>query len=218
MNKFNFIFNEPIKLSTTPYDLISNYIDFDINSLLSNKLALIFGGCLRDIVSKEFESKPFNDIDIATFNPSCTEIMNTLLNAGYSTNYSSIDTNNLYFSHFINEPITLTKNDKKIQLIRPRLKLQQQPSLSTLILFIRNVDLSCCGLAYDTSNNSIKEIIHGSYLQCQNKQFHKTNGFLFNPQRSEKRALKLTERGWTKIKEPPCNEQTVNDVNLLRTF
>jgi hypothetical protein len=202
MNKFNFILNDqPIKLSTTPYDILSDYIEFDVNHLLNNKIALIFGGCLRDIVSGEFPSKPFNDIDIVTLNPSCNEIRDTLLNLGYSFNNSNTSLDDLYTHHNINEPITLIKNTKTIQLIRPQFKNTPiyNPTLSNLIAFIRNVDFTCCGLTYDAKSNSIKEIIHGALHHCKNKIFQSTQGSLFHPERSKIRALKLTQRGWTQI-------------------
>jgi hypothetical protein len=59
MNKFNFILNDqPIELSKTPHDILSDYIELDVNYLLSNKLALIFGGCLRDIISNASHPNP----------------------------------------------------------------------------------------------------------------------------------------------------------------
>jgi len=222
MNKFDFILDETIiKPLITPQEILSDYIGVDVNELVTNKLALIFGGCLRDIVSKEYKTKPFNDIDIVTFNPDCNEIIKILTNAGYQQSIIKSDTLNLYASSHINEPITLTKHDRKIQLIRPRITRKPfEPSFSLLVEFIRNVDLSCCGLAYDWRTGYIKQILPDAVEHCNKKEFQITRGYLFNEQRTENRARTLIYRGWKYIMNGERGQHFANVLNnnLRQTF
>lgn len=144
-----------------------DYLEIDINNLTqlnTNTIDyLVFGGCLRDLIRDGYIK---NDVDILC-KPKAFQIITDILvkNGWKLTEMSKKDINALYNGiHIINEPLTLYKNNKFIQLIKP--------AGSDIFKFedvISNVDISCCGISYD--GHHLYENIRGAINDCKNSVF-----------------------------------------------
>jgi len=188
---------------------LDNYLEFDSKDLfIGGDLIRVFGGALRDIIS----GQKINDVDILVGSQSIGYLKNVLNSKGYKflTEYQKSGMSHMYKDIMvISEPHTWVKNDKIIQLIRPRLfetgpkrhpldpknKIEYQNNFVDLI---RNVDISCCGLSYD--GNRLYEDYPNAVLHCRNKVFYvNKKAKMYSMLRGQTRIHKLLDRGWERI-------------------
>ena len=175
---------------------ISEYLEFDVSELYEvADRCVIFGGCIRDIIS--LEQNHINDVDIITHSKSCAGIGNLLLCHGYTQVLLENDVRNSLYdeTHLIFEPHTYTKGDKTVQLIRP-----SDSYVYDFMKIVSNVDLSSSGIYYD--GHSIKESINNAIFLTMAKQFFVIEGALmYNESRVIKRKSKLLNRDWEEMGE-----------------
>jgi hypothetical protein len=201
---------------------LDDYLGFDSDELFQHGDPVIFGGAIRDSIA----NLDIHDVDIIV-GPETTNLMhNFIVSKGYLAlkEYASKDIQAMYTDiHIISEPLTYIKGDKIIQLIRPSPELMGDidgrhgtagrvkfpitvEEANGNILFseivkklVENVDMSCCGVAYD--DKDVYEMYPNAIVHCQNKVFtHNVNGVM-STNRYYRREDKLTKRGWRKIDE-----------------
>ena len=187
--------------------IITSYLGFSVDEILLNNDALIFGGCLRDIIAGD--SNKINDIDILVCPKANRKIGLMLIEKGYVCleNMMKIDFFELYAKVSVHFPATFFKDGHKVQLIRPRFEsteldeITHHPVASTYSLnslqdFAKEVDLSCCGLIYHPTLG-LREVIENAITHCQSKTLKilEDNKFYYK-KRTEIRTWKLMEKGW----------------------
>ena len=187
------------------YEKLNNYLGFDSDIIFNTTdLISVFGGAIRDIISGDDEKFGIKDIDIICLPKSKDILVHILKEQGYT-----IEPNKNEFKHalyrkisVINEPITLVKGRKIVQLIRPRLHNKYSSTsmfkynLNSYYNLLNNVDLTSSGLAYDGLN--LFETVPNSYGHCKNKFFLEIEGALmYNKKRTEIRKQRLIDKGWT---------------------
>jgi len=204
---------------------ISEYIGFDVHELFLSDYITIYGGAVRDSIA-ELE---IHDVDILCMPHSANKLKSFLLTKGYKQfELYDQDKLNMYQGlSLISEPWTLIKNDKVIQIIRPRwFKDIKSNNINDFRLYedvyynlIRNVDISCCGVFLEQDHNnsklSLKEACENAIIQCLTKTF-KINKYasLYNPKRIYDREYKLIDRGWTNF--GLSNYQNIKNIDILK--
>jgi hypothetical protein len=183
---------------------LNDYLGFNNNELYIDPLVRIFGGAIRDSIADQ----DIHDIDILCGAKSLPLVEAVLYKNGYRfrEKITTIDMVNLYSNiNIISEPKTWTKDDKIIQLIRPRLIInvlnsdvysdKYSENFKTLI---QNVDLSCCGVSF--SNNVLYQNYDGAILHCINKIFvQNKDARMYSYDRCNSRTYKMESRGWEKV-------------------
>jgi len=188
---------------------LDKYLEFDSDLILNNKnlLIRIFGGAIRDIIAK----KEIHDVDILVSSLAFSVVKRIIEEQGYyhHKQLTSKDIQSVYSDiQVICEPHTFIKNNKIIQLIRPRLhsrsigpnqiKNNKEEYIKNFIELIRNVDLSCCAVSYDGEN--IYQNYPNSILHCQNNIFIQNKfATMYSQKREIHRKYKLLDRGWKEI-------------------
>ena len=204
---------------------ISEYIGFDVHELFLSDYVTIYGGAVRDSIA-ELE---IHDVDILCMPHSANKLKSFLLTKGYKQfELYDQDKLNMYQGlSLISEPWTLIKNDKVIQIIRPRwFKDIESNNINDFRLYedvyynlIRNVDISCCGVFLEQDHNnsklSLKEACENAIIHCLTKTF-KINKYasLYNPKRIYNREYKLIDRGWTNF--GLSNYQNIKNIDILK--
>jgi hypothetical protein len=178
--------------------------DTNIKELLYDTDAFIFGGCLRDIISKDFEN--VNVIDIMCLSKSFDIIMNRLEDLGYSKKCIT----NIYFDNGLRKELDFYvfsfKKDyfKEIQLILcyPPFQFIREDSFNEKKSFkflcekLSSVDLSTSGLIFNPEYG-FYESIKGALQDCLNKRFRILGkNEMFHENRTEQRKNKLIKNGW----------------------
>jgi len=201
LNKFNFLVNS--NTITSPYTVLCKYAGFDIDKMLENNNAIIFGGALRDIAADECDL--ISDIDVLCESDCIETIKNFLLKQRYIQfdlyKKSLLD---LQACDHIDQILTFIKRDKTIQLIRMSNSmhsylaehLYSQCRLDRLLQFVTETDFSCCGLAYHPKMQ-LKAMIVDAFEACVTRTIYTMpRGFLYDCDRACARMKKLTSRGW----------------------
>jgi predicted nucleotidyltransferase len=199
LDKFNILINNNDVVS--PHTALCKYAGFNINRLLENKNAIIFGGALRDIAADE--SDLISDIDIICDKLCIETIKSVLLKQCYvQYNLYKRSLIDLQTENIIELPLTFIKDKKIIQLIQIsdywsyKEKHESKPAIDKLLSFVSQVDLSCCGLAYHPYMQC-KSVIENAFEACVTKTiFTMPKGDLYDCVRASARIEKLTKRGW----------------------
>ena len=225
MNKFNIILNESTRkiidtadttssIVDTIRSRISNYLGYDVNHLLfdTNDSAFVYGGAVRDSIA----DLPIHDIDIMAL-PRAARLLSQKLTDEFGFKQlplANIDIIRLYFGHrIINLPWTYIKDDCIVQLIRPAIGRHEIPR-AKIEVCLRNVDLSCCGVAYKPT--ILIETCDNAIDHCKQKVFKAlTENLLYRKDRITHRIVKLQERGWSEIKNDQESEPEIIDYESL---
>jgi hypothetical protein len=209
---------------------LDEYLEFDSSLLLTpipsydtpnNLLIRVFGGAIRDIISGD----KINDIDILVGSDTFHWAKKVLKENGYffQKKLSGKDIQVAYEElKVISEPHTFTKNDKVVQLIRPRLLTNKKGSFfdkqreykNNFVNLIQNVDYSCCAVSYD--GTYLYQNFPNSILHCQNKVFiTNMKALMYSDKRALHRKYKLMDRGWEEIENNKQIERDEKINNLL---
>jgi hypothetical protein len=198
-NKFSFLLQQQIE---TPKDLeekilksLNSYLQFTTcELLLKDTDAVIFGGAVRDSIA-ELE---IHDLDILALPDSCSKICMKLDSISFKKlEKFNMDIATAYKNSTINEPYTFYKENTFVQIIRPRLPYA---SKQTLLSFVEQVDISCCGVCFIVPQNKLAQCVSNAIKDCQLKQFRvNKNGAFLNNDRIDHRINKLERRGWKHI-------------------
>jgi hypothetical protein len=203
MNKFKMILNVPDKtenslLIKNIHDRISSYLRFNVDDLLDETDAAIFGGAVRDSIA----DLEIHDIDIMALPKSASKIEQFLLQSKFTKLLTgTIDIVNLYCDiKIINLPITFVRDNSIVQIIRPVIPMQINDVKELFNKYLANVDISACGVAYtagqliETSDNAI--------LHCKNREFVTLiENMFYRKNRIQHRVAKLLDRGWKQLKD-----------------
>jgi len=181
---------------------LDEYLEFDSDVLFKHFNAVkIFGGAIRDIIANQ----KINDIDILCGSIAHKYLEEILKYNGYKyfDYLAAKDIQSLYKDiKIISEPHTWIKNDKIVQLIRPRVvgnasfaNLNYNEVMHKLI---HNVDMSCCGVSYDAKD--IHEDYPNAILHCHNMVYSvNKSAYMYSSERFLHRQNKLDKRGWKEI-------------------
>ena len=192
---------------------LSEYLEFDVDKIINehNDYAAIFGGAIRDSIS----NREIHDIDILCLSNSCRSIHDFILKNGYveNENLTMKDVYSMYKDiKCIFEPITYTKNNKIIQLIRPT----GSHDFTIYWDLLKNVDLSCCGVSL--SYIGLTEHINNAILHCQFNTFIiNEHAKMYNKNRIYPRIDKLNKRGWIEYKLLDKDKKQKLDLIINRT-
>lgn len=173
---------------------LKQYIGFDIELIINEtNVASVFGGAIRDIIA----NKEIHDVDILCLPHSAKRIESVLNNQGYIFSNDLIMKNvySMYKDiHCISEPHTWIKNDKIIQIIKPRhpMNIKCVDAYNKLLC---EVDISCCGVHF--SDDRLKQTVPDAVYHCKYNIFKdmKLNE-MYHINRFEERKHKLVNRGW----------------------
>lgn len=197
---------------TTRFDLLnkrvhkslSDYIGFDINILLNQGDPLIFGGAIRDSICGD----KINDLDIIVGGQTFIKLKTFLENRNFEQVIDDDFIEELYYElQAVFVPISFMKDDAKIQLIRPKAPQYIEDNCffddkyknifyKEFINFAGEVDLSCCGVAYDI-NNKVIETYEGAISDCIRKEFRVLeDNKMHLPNRINERIDKMVSRNW----------------------
>lgn len=193
---------------------LDEYLEFDSNLLfrpmpnggiLSFILMRVFGGAIRDIIA----GKEIHDVDILVGSQTFDWAKEILVSQGYHYNPSLTkrDIDKIYTDiKIISEPHTLIKNNKVVQLIRPRYvsidnksnNLSKEEYKKNFVNLIQNVDYSCCAVSYD--GYKLYQNFPNSIIHCQNHVFTANkSAVMYSHERAFNRKYKLEIRGWKQI-------------------
>lgn len=187
---------------------LNDYLGFDNNDLYINSLVRIFGGAIRDSIADQ----EIHDVDILCGSKSIPLVEAVLHKNGYKfiQKITTIDMVNLYSNiNIISEPRTWMKDDKIIQLIRPRLIINVLKSdlksdiysdkyTENFKTLIQNVDLSCCGVSF--AKDILYQNYDGAILHCINKIFvQNKDARMYSYDRCNSRTYKMESRGWERV-------------------
>ena len=201
---------------------ISDYLDLDIGELfnVADKIA-IFGGAVRDSIA----NMDIHDVDILCFPKSARKLKDYLEKNTPYTEYKTQPMSaikNMYKQiHSISEPWTYIwrsagRPDRIIQIIRPAFsahtislkfshfessgpdpKILQSSYEELFDHVLSAVDITACGLAYKepqgiivTEKGAFEDAMYKRFTTCP------YNG-MYSQHRTQERARKLTNRGWT---------------------
>ena len=181
---------------------ISDYIGFDVNEIfdVSDQIT-IFGGAVRDSLA----GLEIHDIDILCMSESAHKLRDFLKQKDYvQVDLYDQDSLNMYKGiSLISDPWTFVNNDRKIiQIIRPaayRTVLEYSAAYRNLI---KNVDISCCGVFLEKSNNEIqlKEACKHAIIHSLSKIYEVNMHFkMYSQDRTMHRTNKLQARGWISL-------------------
>jgi len=191
-------------MGVTIVDKISNrltdYLGFDSDDLFKcGSLIRVFGGAIRDSIRGD----KINDIDVLCGSKSIKSVESLLLNNGYiyMESLTPKDLSAIYTDiNVITEPHSWVKGDKIVQVIKPATscKLSESDYIKSFTNLISNVDISCCGVSYDSEDfyeNFTNAIIH-----IQSKVFSvNKSAMMYSEKRIHHRIAKFIDRGWTQI-------------------
>lgn len=194
---------------------IDEYLGFNSDDLFPiNSMVRIFGGCIRDIISK----REIHDIDILVGARSLGYVENILSDNGYKymESLTPKDLSNIYTDiGVINEPHSWVKEDKIVQIIRPvvgQIDSNEEIYRKSFIDLIRNVDISCCGVSYD--GQKVYENYESAVSHCKNGIFIvNKKAKMYSEKRIIHRTTKLIGRGWVEIKPDAA---TYRDLKIDR--
>lgn len=201
---------------------LDNYLGFNSDELFIDEFVRIFGGAIRDSISGD----KINDIDILCGAKSCHILEGILEENGYKyfpSMLTTLEIGQIYkINGVINEPHTWIKGDNIVQLIRPvvasnmsKLLIDKTPLLrDAFIDLIANVDISCCGISYDSKN--IYENYPNAILHAQERIF-KVNNYakMYVKDRITYRRVKFQNRGWEEIKDDKVDNRDIKIISLL---
>jgi hypothetical protein len=206
---------------------LDQYLEFDSDKLFfnSNYLVRVFGGAIRDIIAK----KEIHDVDILVSSQSFPIVKQIIEEQGYfyHSQLSKKDIQSIYSDiQVISEPHTFIKNNKIIQLIRPRLstnrsigpnhikKDNEREYIKNFFNLIQNVDFSCCAVSYD--GKTIYQNYPNSIIHCQNNVFIENKfALMYSEKRAIHRKYKLIDRGWKEISNSKSIERDEKLQNIL---
>ncbi len=197
---------------------LDDYLEFDSDDLFKvGDLIRVFGGAVRDSIA-EME---INDVDILCAPKSHKSLSEFLIKKGYklNTHLGGKRLHEMYTNvNNISEPHTFIKGEKIIQLIRPSVNKDFLPNIGGFLgvfnRLVENVDISCCGVSYDS--NGLREDFKNAILHCQNLVFSRNeNGSMYDYTRYNHRSVKLKERGWKKIENTTQNNRDLKINNIL---
>ena len=189
---------------------LNDYLEFDNNELYIDPLVRIFGGAVRDSIADQ----DIHDVDILCGAKSIPLVEAVLSKNGYRfiEKITTIDMVNLYSNiNVISEPRTWMKDDKIVQLIRPRMIISiltkgidkdsvyyEDRYIENFKTLIQNVDLSCCGVSF--ANNVLYQNYDGAILHCINKIFvQNKSARMYSYDRCNSRTYKMESRGWERV-------------------
>ena len=181
---------------------LSEYIGFDIDELLRDTDAVVFGGAVRDIIYNYhvLHNKvcKINDVDILCRSDASRKIYERLIDIGYVEYKPTYDTSLLYkeCDKIINEPMTLVKIGKYIQLIVPSFSKYRldNPNFDVMLNVLKNVDIQCCGVYY--IGGTIQESISNAFFDCSKGYIVKCRMATMRTSRYQNRVRKLQASGW----------------------
>ncbi len=180
---------------------LDNYLGFDSDLLFkSGDIIRIFGGAIRDILS----NNKIHDIDILVAPKSYIGVRKVLEDNGFELNLELIgkDVESMYKNiRIISEPHTFLKTIDNtiriVQLIRPTTPTNDDP-FKCMLNVIHNIDLSCCGISYDSVN--LYENYKDAILHCRYMGYEVIKeSSMYNSDRTIHRTVKLNSRGWVNI-------------------
>ena len=197
---------------------ISDYIEFDVKEIFDQSdYITIYGGAVRDSIA----NLEIHDVDILCMPTSANNLKLFLEKNNYTIiDLYDQDTLNMYNSiSLISEPWTFINNNKKIiQIIRPRYysggkSSTEEEYRNAYINLLKNVDLSCCGVFLEHSDQRVepdskklvlKESCKNAIVHCLSKTFQINEwSALYNPTRTSFRDHKLSSRGWYNLDSKP---------------
>jgi hypothetical protein len=80
---------------------------------------------------------------------------------------------------------------------------------------IRNVDISCCGVSFDSKN--LYENYENAITHCKNKVYIiNTNAKMYSSDRVQHRRKKFLDRGWVEIQIKDLSDQ--RDIKIDSIF
>ncbi len=209
------------------HDNISEYLGFDIDELLYGTDAKVFGGAVRDSIAKlknnndvilnEITGMNFNinDVDIIGLGNSIRKVENKLLDMGFNILKPCLDTGLIYVecNKIIHEPITLVKNNIKIQLITPTVGYNNVELPEKILLnIVNNVDIRCCGVYYQ--NGVVYETIQHAICDCFYLNIYKNITSEMVTSRYHIRINNLMCRGWKEEIDPNTIKENIRNFNL----
>lgn len=180
---------------------LDEYLEFNSDGLFKHFNAVrIFGGAIRDIIANQ----NINDIDILCGSLAHKYLEEALKYNGYKyfDYLTAKDIQSLYKDiKIINEPHTWIKNNKIVQLIRPKVVgFTSFANLSyneVIHKLVNNVDMSCCGVSYD---KDLHEDYPNAILHCLNMVYSvNKSAYMYSRERFIHRQRKLDNRGWKEI-------------------
>jgi hypothetical protein len=183
---------------------ISRYLGYEIDYLVDDCDASVFGGAVRDSLAEQ----DIHDVDIMALPLSARQIQGRLKMWGFKQiEFFSEEASNLYKGiQKICEPWTFIKGEAIIQIIRPRLP-RWVPADGFSFEDLRNcmhrilgeVDISACGVAY---GGKLYETCPGATKDCLEKKFKVfPEHAMYQKERIYQRIAKLEERGWVQYNE-----------------
>lgn len=177
-----------------------------IDTILANTDAIVFGGAVRDALA----DLEINDIDIICFSESAKKILGYFERFGFKKAEGSEEIKEMYSDdEMLFRPISVEVDKATVQLIRPainfdkhnhsRQQIKRSDVFDFAMEFISNVDMSCCGVAYDLSG--FYELVPNATRHCEARRFRMLpDNKLHEPGRAERRKQKLIDRGWKELK------------------
>lgn len=198
---------------------LNEYLGFNYMDLFTssdyNDFIYIYGGCIRDIISKN----KINDVDILCSTKAMeNHIVPLLKKNGYTLcNRFSIDLVSSYSNiRAIFEPTSYIKGDSVVQLIRPssynsEINNPNTPDFikNNILNLLGNVDISCCGLYIN--REVLYESVDGAYLDCVVKQYNiNTKATFYNARRIFDRENKMRNKGFSNVTHLTEQEKLVN--------
>jgi len=210
------------KMDLTLFDRVKNRIDeylgFDSSDIFrdDNRLIRIFGGAVRDSICGD----KINDVDILCGSKSIGFLEDLLRYNGYDymESLAPKDLSSIYTDiHVINEPHTWIKGNKVVQVIRPSgmgHDISSDTYRDGFMNLIANVDISCCGVSYDS--RGLYEDFPNAIIHSQSKVFSvNKHAKMYSVKRIHHRIAKFEDRGWAKIE----NETHINrDLKIGKIF
>lgn len=199
MDRYHIVLEKPIIKELSTADALTRkvrtrlneYLGFDVDTLLRDTDAVVFGGAVRDSLA-EME---IHDVDIMALPRAAANIANRLVvGMGFKrVSLSTVDVATLYAGvKVINEPWTYLKNKAIVQVIRPAIRYKNP--ISDLNGLLSNVDISACGVTY---NGSVGEVVKLAIEDCCNKRFAVIPyASMCQNNRIHIRTAKLEDRGW----------------------
>lgn len=192
---------------------LDEYLGFDSDKLFEDKMIRVFGGAIRDSIA----DMKINDIDIIAGSQSVNYISSLLTLKGYTLMSSLIgkDITSIYSGlEVISEPHTWIKDNKIVQIIKPRYKNDKITYYKTFTNLISNVDISSCGVSYDGA--SLYENYPNAISHCLNKHFTINKyATMFSEKRYTHRVHKLQERGWMHLDSNMINLNRDDKIHSL---
>lgn len=210
------------KMDLTLFDRVKNrideYLEFDSHDIFIDdyRLIRIFGGAVRDSICGD----QINDIDVLCGSKSIGFLERLLTTNGYvyMESLAPKDLASVYSDiRVISEPHTWIKGSKVVQVIRPSgmgNDITSDIYRAGFIDLIANVDISCCGLSYDS--RGLYEDFPNAIIHAQSKVFSvNKRAKMYSSKRIHHRIGKFEDRGWKEIEN---NTHVNRDLKIEEIF